>query len=420
MAALVEDGLLIGSQEVDRGLLGPVGAAASYVVEHPRLPFISYPYEWSFGLLKAAALLHLDLQMAALERDISLSDASAYNVQFLGVRPQFIDVLSLRRYREGEFWNGHSQFCNQFLNPLLLRALLGLPHNAWYRGSLEGITTTDLARILPFKSKLSWNVFSQVVLQAKMQGVARTKTKSELADTKRKSLPKTAFRNMLAQLRSWIEGLEPLGGEKSVWSDYAEANTYKTEEALAKRQFVSEFVTATKPKLLWDLGCNTGEYSEAALEAGAQRVIGFDFDQGALDRAFLRSKHKDLAFLPLFLDAANPSPDQGWQQHERAGFEKRAKADALIALAFEHHLAIGRNVPLDQLLGWLTGLAPTGVIEFVQKTDTTVQQMLAVREDIFPDYSEAAFTAHLERHARIVRRQAISSEDRCLFWYDRT
>ena len=225
---------------------------------------------------------------------------------------------------------------------------------------------------------------------------------------------------MLAQLRSWIEGLEPLGGEKSVWNDYAEANTYKTEEALAKRQFITEFVTATKPKLLWDLGCNTGEYSEAALEAGAQRVIGFDFDQGALDRAFLRSKHKDLAFLPLFLDAANPSPDQGWQQHERAGLEKRAKADALIALAFEHHLAIGRNVPLDQLLGWLTGLAPTGVIEFVQKTDTTVQQMLAVREDIFADYSEAAFTAHLERHARIVRRQAISSEDRCLFWYDRT
>lgn len=419
LAGLVDAGLLIESQEVGGEVLGAAAGTPSYVVEHPKLPFVSYPYEWSFQALKAAALLHLDLQLAALESGASLSDASAYNVQFLGARPVFIDLLSLRRYRDGEFWDAHSQFCNQFLNPLLLRALLGISHNAWYRGGLEGIATGDLAKLLPLRRKLSWNVFSQVVLQAKMQGLARGKSRSELAHTKERKLPRTAFRNMLLQLRGWIDKLEPLGREKTVWNDYAAANTYKSEEAAAKHRFVAAFAEATKPEQLWDIGCNTGEYSETALQAGARQVIGFDFDQGALDQAFLRARHKDLPFLPLFLDAANPSPDQGWRQQERAGFGRRARADAIVALAFEHHLAIGRNVPLDEVVDWLIGLAPCGVIEFVQKTDTTIQQMLALREDIFPDYSEAAFAAAIEKRARVVRSEAISQEGRRLFWFDR-
>ena len=419
LAALSDSGQIVGAEEVDRGVLNGAAEASRYVVEHPKLPFISYPYEWSFMLLKAAALHHLDLHRTALEHGMTLSDASAYNIQFLGVSPIFIDILSLQKYQEGEFWTGHSQFCNQFLNPLLLRALLGVPHNPWYRGALEGITTADLAKLLPLRRKLSWNVFSQVVLQAKMQGLARGKSRSELSSAKQRRLPQAAFLNMLAQLRGWIEGLQPLEREKSVWNDYADVNTYKTEEALAKKRFVSDFVAAAKPALLWDLGCNTGAYAEAALEAGAERVIGFDFDQGALDQAYQRAQQKNLAFLPLFLDAANPSPDIGWQQQERAGFQKRAQADALVALAFEHHLAIGRNVPLDQVLGWLTGLAPRGAIELVQKSDSTIQQMLAMRQDIFSHYSEEAFTTQLQKHARIIRAETISGEGRKLFWYDR-
>ena len=56
--------------------------------------------------------------------------------------------------------------------------------------------------------------------------------------------------------------------------------------------------------------------------------------------------------------------------------------DAVLALAFEHHLAIARNVPLHRVVGWLTKWAPAGVIEFVEKSDPTVQKMLALREDI--------------------------------------
>jgi ribosomal protein L11 methylase PrmA len=420
---LAADGRIIAAQEVDPDVLGPAGRAAAHVLEHPRLPFVSYPYEWPFSALKAAALLHLDLQIELLAHDIALSDASAYNVQFVGPRPVFIDLLSLRRYREGELWPGHRQFCEQFLNPLLLRAALGIPHNAWYRGSLEGIPTQDLARLLPLRRKLSWRVMTYVVLQARLHETANDPNGAAFDRaqriSRRRALSRAGFLGILTQLRDWVAGLEPADTGRTVWADYARTHGYGSEEEAAKRAFVAAFAAATKPRLVWDLGCNTGEYAKLALAAGAAQAIGFDSDQSALERAFARAQAERLNLLPLFQDAANPSPDQGWRQSERPGLQRRRTADALLALAVEHHLAIGRNLPLDQVVGWLVGLAPRGVVEFVQKDDPAIRRMLALREDVFDDYDERSFTEALGRQARVVREATVSATGRRLFWYDR-
>ncbi len=416
---LADEGRLIGTEEVLPAILGPVAATVPMVVEHPRIPFISYPYEWPFPALKAAALLHLDLQIELLKDDITLIDASAYNIQFIGPRPLLIDLLSLRPYREGEYWAGLRQFCEQFLNPLLLRAILGVPHNQWYRGSLEGIPTAELNRLLPFHKKLSWHTMTYVVLQARLQNSINDKKTVDAAGIRRKGLSKSALLGILTQLRGWIEGMKPADTGKTIWGDYARNNTYTDAAEETKCRFIAEFAEATKPNLLWDLGCNSGNYSAVALAAGAKAAVGFDFDQKALELAYDRACTEGLNLLPLFQDAANPSPDQGWNQNERRGIGGRGRADGLLALAFEHHLVIGRNVPLDQTIGWLTGLAPQGVIEFVPKDDPTVQRMLALREDIFDGYSVEAFSAALLQHARIVREVSIADSGRRLFWYDR-
>jgi ribosomal protein L11 methylase PrmA len=224
---------------------------------------------------------------------------------------------------------------------------------------------------------------------------------------------------MLQQLRNWIARMQPRDTGPTVWSEYARTHTYASEEEQAKRAFVAEFVARTRPNTLWDLGCNTGEYSEAALQAGAERVVGFDIDHGALERAFARAQARSLDLLPLHLDAANPTPDQGWNGAERKSVNARANADMVLALAFVHHLAIGRNVPLSQALAWLVGLAPRGVIEFVQKSDPTVHRMLALRDDIFDDYNEEAFVAAVSQHARIVETKTVSAAGRRLYAYER-
>ncbi len=415
LAKLINAGKLVGTVETNQA---PADGMA-LVLHHDLIPFVSYPYEWSFPLLKAAALLHLDVQIDAFKEGFSLSDASAYNVQFKGSQPVFIDVLSLRRYHDGEVWGGHRQFCEQFLNPLLLRAFFGIPHNAWFRGNLEGIETADLARMLPWWRNFSFNVLSHVTLQASLQASAISDGGKSTARARRAAIPKIRYERMLLSMRDWIAGLEPRGTGATVWKDYAENTTYADEERSAKLAFIKTFCAQVKPKQLWDIGCNTGDYSEAALHSGAQSVIGFDFDQGALERAHARAVAKQLNFLPLFQDGANPSPDQGWNNVERKASARRRSGDALIALAFEHHLAIGRNVPLPQVVAWLVATAPTGVIEFVQKSDPTVQQLLALREDIFPDYTQEAFESCLASSARIVKAETVSASGRRLYWFDR-
>ena len=418
LASWIERGWVIPTAETAAPTADNAIQGAAYVLEHTRVPFVSYPYEWSFGLLKAAAVLQLDLLDDALARGRQLSDATAYNVQFVGARPVFIDVLSFREYHAGDYWIGHRQFCEQFLNPLLLRSLVGVPHNAWFRGSPEGIPAVELDALLPRVRKLSWNVLSHVTIPARL---ARKHAASPLTAVRpSRPLPLAAYRGLVTQLRHWIGRLEPRNATPSVWRGYETMGTYEASERERKHAFVAEFIGTLRPTMLWDIGCNTGEFSEAALKAGAHYVVGFDADHGALDAAFARATDRQLAFLPLFLDAANPSPDQGWNQQERRGLAARGPADALLALAVVHHLAIGRNVPLEAIARWLADLAPRGIIEFVPKNDPTVQLMLANREDVFDGYDQTGFETALGRHARIVRGETVSSSGRRLYEFERT
>ncbi len=388
-----------------------------HVLEHEPLGFISYPYEWPFELLKRAALFHLDLHLLALQSGFTLSDATAYNVQFLGTRPIFIDPLSLVPYHEGDFWFGQRQFAEQFLNPLLLTSLLKIPFNAWYRGTIEGISSDDLARLLQPKHKLSWRIWLEVLAPVRLHRSAQANPTKVSAAAKRK-LPLTALQFMLRNLKSWIGGLrDPFAGRATTWSSYEAENSYLPEEERRKQAFVSDFIARSRPQVVWDLGCNTGLYSETALRAGAQHVIGFDSDHGALSRAVHRSTHGNLNFLPLQMDACNPSPSQGWHQRERAGLNSRSKPDAVLGLALEHHIAIGRNVPLPMFLDWLVELADCGVVEFVPKSDPDLQRLLSVRKDDFDQYSQAEFERELAKRAAIRKTEVVSLSGRTLYVY---
>jgi len=416
---LVAADKLVAEVILDKDILGEVASGVYHVLEHPRLPYISYPYEWSFSALKSAALFHLDLQQAALQKDVSLTDATAYNVQFVGAKPIFIDHLSFSRYSEGEYWAGHRQFCEQFINPLLLRSVLGIAHNAWYRGALDGISAEDLRNILPWRSRLSWNILTNVFMQARLQKKSGADIDA-IHRAKSKRLPRIGYTQILHGIRRWIAKLEPKADGNSVWQDYASDNSYTDEENRKKRQFVADFVTKVRPGLLLDVGCNTGDYSALALENGAGYVVGFDFDQGALDHAFHRSQRESLNFLPLHLDAANPNPAQGWRESERMGFQERANGDAVLGLALIHHMAIAKNLPLGSAVNWLVEMAPQGIIEFVPKADPMAQRLLLLREDLFDDYNASSFESQLSRNANIVSSLKVSGSGRTLYWFDRT
>jgi ribosomal protein L11 methylase PrmA len=225
---------------------------------------------------------------------------------------------------------------------------------------------------------------------------------------------------MLTGLHKWIASLEPLGRDRTIWSHYAENNSYTGRAAAQKREFVERWAAETRPKMVWDLGCNTGEYSAAALRAGAGYVVGFDFDQGTVDRAVSRARAEGLPFLPLYLDATNPAPNQGWNQRERKGLNERASCDGLLALALVHHLCIARNVPMEAAIDWIMALAPTGVVEFVPKSDPMVGELLRLRDDIFDDYEFVRFAQLVQDRGEILRTEQVLDSDRRLLWYRRS
>ena len=424
ISRLVREGKLIGFDLVERRdwpsfeeKIEPVA-----LLRHPRLRVISYPYEWPFEALKDAALLHLELHDLLLENGLNLSDASAYNIQYVGASPIFIDLLSIRPYRKGEYWLGHDQFLRQFLNPLLLEAYTGVGFAASYRGDLEGIPTNDLARLLPLRARLKPSLQFSVFLPAKLSSRSASLDRGAKASREKgRPLPLSAFRQILSQVRGLVTRLAPQR-DKTIWSQYGTTTSYTEGGQQAKEAFVREYVEKTQPELLIDVGCNDGSYSEMAFEAGAQSIIGLEMDRAALDYAYLRAKEKGHAFYAVCVDLANPSPWQGWRGRERRSLARRlqeARADGLLALAVTHHLIIGRNLPLQEVVEELVSYASSGIIEFVPKSDPMVRIMLQNRDDIFMDYHEQAFRNALLRHARILAEHHVAESDRILFWYER-
>lgn len=391
---------------------------SGYVLEHPRIEFISHPYEWSFSQLKSAALAHIDLHIAALSRGYNLSDGSAYNIQFVGAAPYFIDTLSLKPYREGDYWDGYRQFVEQFLAPLLLRTRFDIPFNQWFRGELEGVPIGDLAKLARLRDYFSPTMLLHVILHAHLQN--KHAGSADKSSIHKHVFSKTKLLNLLKSLRNAIGNLKRPNRASTEWGDYEHDNSYTAEETRQKQVMIREFVKDVGASRVWDLGCNSGLFSEAALDGGAEEVIGFDIDQNALDAAYNRAKSKNIRFLPIFFNAMNPSPNQGWLQAERSGFAERRNADTILALAFIHHLVIGKNALLSDVLEWLTDHAQSAVIEFVPKSDPMIQHMLATREDIFNDYTIENFVTILEKFGEIVDRKIVSQSGRELFFFRRS
>lgn len=408
---LVDRGLLVAHEEVD---VEPIGPGAIAILRPEPIPFVSYPYEWSFGQLKDAALLTLDLQLAALDAGMSLKDASAYNVQFCNGRPIFIDTLSFETYVEGKPWPAYRQFCQHFLAPLALMAKVDVRLGQLLRVHLDGVPLDLASRLLPRRTWWSPGLLSHLHLHARVQR-AYAQTGGERPKSRGGRVPKAGLVALLQGLRRLVEKLEwkPEGTE---WGSYYEDTNYTEAAFETKRATVRAFLDAIAPSSLWDLGANTGVFSRLASERGIP-TVAFDVDPAAVEKNYRRLRAEGPApLLPLVLDLTNPSPGLGWASEERDGLLARGPVGCAMALALVHHLAISNNVPLPRIAAFLRRAADHLIIEFVPKEDSQVQRLLSGREDIFPDYHQEGFEAAFQREFVIERRVPIEGSQRTLYW----
>lgn len=419
---LVASGLLTVLQE--RGLMigheaAPIAAAAqpnlAHAVIKPELvEFVSYPYEWSFGMLRDAAMLTLEVQSVAFERGFTLRDATAYNVQFRRGRPILVDTLSFERNKPGAPWIAYRQFCEHFLAPLALMAQRDIRMGLLLRDFIDGIPLDLASRLLPGRTRWNLGLGPHIHAHANAQARFADRGSEAAAATRKASLSPLKQRALIDSLQRTIRKLDwtPAGTE---WADYAEHTSYGDDATAVKDALVRRLLDDAGGDVIWDIGANTGRFSRIAADLG-RRVVAWDVDPAATERHYRLIRRDGIErILPLVLDLANPSPGLGWAGHERRSLEERSNADVALALALVHHLAIGRNVPLDLIAAFFARLAPALVIEFVPKEDPMVSKLLATREDVFPDYTIDGFRAAFGRHFVIAEEVPVTGTTRMMF-----
>lgn len=414
LAELAGAGLLVETAEVDEK---PADKDLAYKVLEPvELPLISYPYEWSFSQFRDAALATLAIQKKAFEKGFSLKDASAYNMQFLEGRPIFIDTLSFETYKEGEPWVAYRQFCQHFLAPLALMALVDIRLSQLMRVYIDGIPLDLAAKLLPGSSRMNLGLAAHIHAHAAAQQkyadnpVAKKDVKGRIG--------RNAFLGLIDSLESTVKGLT-LKGVKTEWAEYYDATNYSDSSLQEKGKLVDAYITRINPRRVWDLGANTGYFSRIASDKGIF-TTAFDIDPLAVEQGYQVVKQKkEKNLLPLVLDLTNPSPALGWHNAERDSFLQRGPVDCVLALALIHHLAISNNVPLATLAKFFAEAGRYLIIEFVPKGDSQVDRLLATREDIFSTYNPEGFEEAFKQYFRIMDVQPIAGSQRTLYLLER-
>lgn len=356
------------------------------VLQHERVPFISYPYEWSCSMLRDAARLHLDLIEAALDEGCILKDATPFNVQFVGAAPVFIDVASIVRLSPGEAWMGYRQFCQLMLYPLMLQAYRGIDFQPVLRGRLDGIDPADMLRHLSVRDRFRGGVFTHVYLHARLQQRFGNPARDARQSLKSHGFHRDLIRANVRKLRRIVDGLQ-WGDTRSAWSGYTADCRHVAIDAPAKAEFVRRIAGSRHWNLVWDLGCNTGHYARIAAEF-ADCVVAMDADHASIDELYRTLQREQVArILPLVVDLADPSPNRGWRGRERRDLPARGRPQLTICLAILHHLVIGRSLPLADVIDWLADLGGELIIEFVGRDDPQVEALLRHRTDQYADYT---------------------------------
>jgi len=343
---LVEKNFLISHLEVE---IPPLISARAYkVIKHEIIPFISYPYEWCFSQLKHAALTTLEIQKIAMDYGMTLKDCSAYNIQFKGGKPILIDTLSFEKYQEGQIWKPYRQFCQHFFAPLALMSHKDIRLNLLLQIFIDGIPLDLASKLLPLQTKTKFSMLSHIHAHAKSQKHYEDKV-IKVKDFK---MPKQSFLGIVESLFSGVKKLK-WTPDKTKLSNYYSNTNYSKTAFEQKKEIVSSFLDKTNPKMVWDLGANTGQFSRLASNKGIQ-TISFSVDPTAVEKNYLTCLEKnETNLLPLLLDLTNPSSNIGWDNNERLSIQDRGPVNAILALALIHHLAISNNLPFNKIIDFL-------------------------------------------------------------------
>ena len=341
-----------------------------------------------------------------------LKDASAYNVQFRGARPIFIDTLSLEIARPDSPWLAYRQFCQHFLAPLAVMATRDVRLNALLRHHIDGFPLDLASRLLPVRARLRPSLLVHLVFHAASEKRQLRSEAVKPPGTFR--MPRSSLLGLLENLERTIRSLRPRTKGMTRWGNYYAETNYTPAGFEHKRRVVREWVRRVAPRVVWDVGANTGEFSRIAAQEGAL-VVSVDSDPMAVERNYVECRTRSSNVLALSMDLANPSPALGWASHERSSFIERGPADLVLALAIVHHLTITGNVPFSDISSFLAATGRNIVVEFVPEHDSQVRRMVLQKGTAGHEYSRARFEHDFSKDFDVVQSEVVAESSRVLY-----
>lgn len=267
---LLNLGMIVSHQEVNVKIPNP--ELFYKMIKPEQIPFISYPYEWSFSQLKDAALLTLEIQKKALEYGMSLKDCSAYNIQFKEGNPVLIDTLSFEKYVEGSPWVAYRQFCQHFISPLALMSYKDIRLNQLLKIHIDGIPLDMTSKILPLYTWLNFSLLIHVHLHAKSQ----KRYAGRAVEIEKIYMKKNSLLALIDSLESCIKKMK-FQMITTEWGGYYTDTNYSEQSFSHKKQIVLDFIKNSEPNTIWDLGANNGEFSRIA-DNKKSLVVSMDYD----------------------------------------------------------------------------------------------------------------------------------------------
>jgi len=409
---LVKEKKMLSHTEVEENLTGEENWYRTLLPE--QLHFISYPYEWCFSQWKDAALLTLELLQTALEHDMILKDATPFNIQFVHGVPVLIDSLSFEKYDETKPWIAYHQFTECFIAPLLLASHQSAGLLSMFQLYPDGIPLRLVAGMLPFKSLLNIQVWLHIRLPNMLPPDAGSKQKKSPAFSRQK------MKHLISNLFSFVRSLS-LPPVRTQWNNYYDETILSEAYLDAKKKIVEGWLQELPGRTVLDIGTNTGLFAEVAASAG-KYTIAVDADTACIDKLYNRCRKQKINNLTaLCSDIVNPAPAIGWQNEERAAFLERARPDIILALALVHHLVIGRNISLQQLVSFFNAHTTDFlIIEFVPLSDEKAQQLALQRDFRDRAYSEDIFEKFFSDCFAIEEKTVVPFSGRILYRMKKT
>ena len=349
----------VAEEWVRNGRLVAYGFEDANVVKSPRVPFVSHPSEWCDQQLFDAAALTLDLAEALLKEQRELKDASAWNVIFDGCVPIFCDLFSAQDLKSKK-WRAFGQFARHFLLPLTLSKHRGFSGYQSFRLWRDGLTPEMAANLLGWRRLFPRNALLLSQSTNAEQGVAEHEGE-----------PNAQFSARLYSGLRWVlEGVAPRA-VRSQWGEYEDQRTHYDGSSLeSKRTIVRDWMHQSAPERVIDLGCNAGEFSRIALEAGAMAVC-LDGDHEAIQTLY-RSSQGERRLFPVLANLDDLSGGRGWEANEHPALLVRMQswnADLVLVLALIHHL-LTASIPAARVASFVASITRRfAIVEFIDETD---------------------------------------------------